>query len=84
LLTGAYTKDKKESIVKIFDSLYGLPLNPKISSKAIEIMHNYITGQQAISVPDCLIAATALCSDFQLYTYNKKDFDFIDGINFYK
>lgn len=53
LLTGANTKEKKETIVKIFDSYYGIPLNQAISSKAIEIMHKYNTGQQTISIPDC-------------------------------
>lgn len=47
-------------------------------------MHTYISGQRSISVPDCLIAATSLATGYPLLTYNKKDFDFIDGIIFYK
>jgi predicted nucleic acid-binding protein len=34
--------------------------------------------------PDCLIAATALNFSFELFTDNKKDFDFIKGVKFYK
>lgn len=47
-------------------------------------MQKYVSGQQIISVPDCLIAATSIISGYSLLTYNKKDFDFIEGIKFYK
>ena len=82
LLTGANTNLKKEAILRIFESYYGIPLNQLISDTAIELMHKYVSGQKVISVPDCLIAATSLASGFPLLTYNKKDFDFIEGIKF--
>jgi predicted nucleic acid-binding protein len=84
LLIGANTLTKKDTITKIFDSYYGIPLNEEISVKAIEIMQTYVTGQQIISVPDCLIAATSIITGYPLLTYNKKDFEFIEGISFYK
>ena len=84
LLIGANTILKKEAINKIFESYYGIPLSPEISSKAIQLMKFYVSGQRIISVPDCLIAATSIITGFPLLTYNKKDFDFIDGISFYK
>ena len=73
-----------KAIKKIFESYYGIPLNPIISEKAIEIMRLYVSGQQIISVPDCLIAATSIITGYPLFTYNKKDFNFIEGVNFYK
>jgi len=84
LLIGANTLIKKEAMNKIFESYYGIPLSPAISEKAIQIMQTYVTGQRSISVPDCLIAATSIITGYQLLTYNKKDFDFIEGISFYK
>lgn len=84
LLIGANSITKKEAINKIFESYYGIPLNPTISGTAVGIMQKYVTGQQIISVPDCLIAATSITTGYPLLTYNKKDFDFIEGINFYK
>lgn len=84
LLIGANTNSKKEAINIIFGSYYGIPLNPAISAKAIEIMQKYVSGQQIISVPDCLIAATSIITGFPILTYNKKDFEFIEGINFYQ
>lgn len=84
LLIGANTQLKKDAVNKIFESYYGIPLSPEISEKAIQIMQTYVTGQRIVSVPDCLIAATSIISGFPLLTYNKKDFDFIEGISFYK
>ncbi len=84
LLIGANTSLKKEAVNKIFESYYGIPLNTAISEKAIQIMQTYVTGQRIVSVPDCLIAATSIITGYPLLTYNKKDFDFIEGINFYK
>lgn len=84
LLIGANTLMKKEAINKIFESYYGIPLSPAISEKAIQIMQTHVTGQRSISVPDCLIAATSIITGYQLLTYNKKDFDFIEGISFFK
>ena len=84
LLIGANTLLKKEAVNKIFEYYYGIPLSPAISIKAIQIMQTYVTGYQIISVPDCLIAATSIITGYPLLTYNKKDFNFIDGITYYK
>jgi predicted nucleic acid-binding protein len=84
LLTGANTIVKKEAISQIFNSYYGIPLNREISEMAIQIMQKYVTGQKAMAVPDCLIAATSLITGFPLLTYNKKDFNSIDGLILYK
>lgn len=35
-------------------------------------------------IPDALIAATALSNNIELFTYNKKDFDFIPDLKLYK
>ncbi len=80
LLFGATTNKKKEIVQKILASYYGIPLNPQISFKAAEIMHKHVTGQKVISIPDCLIAATAIVTGYQLLTSNFKDFEFIEGI----
>lgn len=83
LLTGANTKTKKEAITEIFESYYGIPVNAEISKMAVQIMQTYVSGQQFLSVPDCLIAATAIYTDFPLLTYNTKDFSFIKGITLF-
>jgi predicted nucleic acid-binding protein len=83
LLTGANTKTKKETVIQIFESYYGIPVNAEISKKAVQVMQTYISGQQVLSVPDCLIAATALVTGFPLLTYNTKDFNFIRGLQLF-
>ena len=80
LLIGANTKTKKEAITEIFKSYYGIPVNVEISKKAVQLMETYVTGQQMLSVPDCLSAATAIITGFPLLTYNTKDFSFIKGL----
>lgn len=84
LLIGANTPIKKDAVTKILESYYGIPLTQSISEKAIQIMKTYVTGQQIISVPDSLIAATSIITGYPLLTYNKKDFEFIKGIILYK
>jgi tRNA(fMet)-specific endonuclease VapC len=36
-----------------------------------------------LSLPDAMIAATAITNNMELWTNNKKDFDFLTGIQFY-
>ena len=36
-----------------------------------------------LSVPDALIAATALRHNLKLYTFNLKDFRYIEGLTLY-
>jgi predicted nucleic acid-binding protein len=37
-----------------------------------------------IEIPDALIAATALYKNYELYTYNIKDYKFIHKLKLYK
>jgi predicted nucleic acid-binding protein len=39
--------------------------------------------EMGISVPDALIAAATVSNNFELFTYNRKDFDFIEGLKLY-
>lgn len=80
LLIGANTKIKKDAITEIFKSYYGIPVNTEISKKAVQLMEIYVSGQQTLSVPDCLIASTAIVTGLPLLTYNTKDFCFIKGL----
>ena len=52
-----------------------------VSKRFLHLMYEH---GQAMSIPDGLIAATALEMGVELYTYNSKDFDFIDGLRLYK
>jgi predicted nucleic acid-binding protein len=84
LLAGANTFLKKEAVLRIFETYYGIPLTFEISQKAIQLMQEYVSGQQVLSVPDCLIAATSIITGFPLLTYNRKDFAFIKELDLYQ
>jgi len=83
LLVGANTSVKKEAVRRIFETYYGISLNSVISKVAVELMLKYVSGQKSMAVPDCLIAATSIVTGLPILTYNKKDFDFIDGVRLY-
>ena len=55
-------------------------IDKQVSRKFVSLMLEY---RNAITLPDALIASTALVYDVPLYTHNRKDFDFIEGIIFY-
>lgn len=58
-------------------------IDEKISEIAFSLFKKYsFTNDMKIS--DAFIGATAISNDLLFYTDNKKDFEFIEGIKFYK
>ena len=77
---------KKVDIPRIktfFESHYIVEIDSKISKAFKGIVLNYSYSHH-IKIPDAIIAATAVNVGYPLYTENKKDFDFIPEIKFYK
>ncbi len=70
----AVTKD----LVRKFNHLH---LDKEISKLFIQFVLGY--KDMRIGIPDALIAATALVNNVELYTHNRKDFDFIDNLKLY-
>jgi tRNA(fMet)-specific endonuclease VapC len=54
-----------------------------ISTQFIELMETYSLSHK-LSIPDALIASTALVHKIDLYTLNLKDFCFIEGLNLHE
>jgi tRNA(fMet)-specific endonuclease VapC len=78
-------KDKRE-LKKIHDQLSlirQVPLDADISRRFLDLLEEYALSHK-LSVPDALIAATALSQDAPLYTLNLKDFQFIPGLKLHK
>lgn len=69
-------------IQKKLASIVHIPINEAISDRFEELMIKYSLSHK-LSIPDAIIAATALHYDIQLYTYNTKDFRFIKGLRLY-
>lgn len=72
-----------QRIKTYFDSVRLIQISEQVSKTFIGISLNYSYSHH-IKIPDLLIAATAITYGLQIYTENKKDFDFIPEIKFYK
>jgi predicted nucleic acid-binding protein len=84
ILAGCHTVARREQALRFLEVFGQLKSNEAVSNKAIQLMARYCVqhlGQPQFMLPDCLIAAYALSYKMELLTFNKKDFDFIQGIS---
>jgi len=73
--------NKKELIkLKQFISLFDVvALNETISNLATNLVYSYAKSH-TLDIPDALIASTSIFINTPLFTYNKKDFKYINDI----
>ena len=64
-------------------SIQTYPVTNKISDEFLRLMAIYCLSHR-LSIPDALIAATAIEHQLPLYTLNLKDFRFIAGLQIYE
>lgn len=69
-----------EKQLKAYDIAY---IDDRTSILSWNLQKKYALKNKLLPA-DCLIAATALKNDFILFTDNKKDYEFIEGITFLK
>ena len=67
---------KLERFVSLFEIIH---LNYEISTLAMKLIQKYAKSH-TLDIPDGLIAATALTQRCRLFTYNRKDFRYIEGL----
>jgi predicted nucleic acid-binding protein len=82
LFYGARDKQELAKIERHLSVCHCYGLNDSISALFIELMSRYSLSHK-VSIPDMLIAATAISHDLELYTLNTKDFKFIPELNLY-
>ncbi len=82
LFYGARDKQELARIEKHLSSCHCLGLNDPISTLFLELMSRYSLSHK-VTIPDMLIAATAISHGLELYTLNTKDFKFIPEIKVY-
>ena len=58
-------------------------MNSDVSNQFIKLMETYSLSHK-LTIPDALIASTAIVNEIDLYTLNYKDFSFIAGLNLYQ
>lgn len=83
LLNGAKNIHQRSEFNKALRYYHVIFIDEKISETAFSLFKKYsFTNEMKIS--DAFIGATALSNGLFLYTDNKKHFDFIDELVFYK
>ncbi|HEY9003085.1 MAG TPA: type II toxin-antitoxin system VapC family toxin [Mucilaginibacter sp.] len=83
LIAGAANKIELRLLNKNIGRFNVLLINPALCSVALTLMENYRLSHK-LDIPDALIAATAKYAGFKLFTYNVKDYKFINDLNLYK
>ncbi len=83
LIYGALNKKELQIIKKDIDNLDVIHMNELISQKFILLMLKY-SKSHGLTIPDAIIAATAIVSNTNLYTMNTKDFKFIEGLTLFE
>ena len=83
LYYGALNKRELQQIQKHLTTITIVPLDVAISSEFASLMEQYSLSHK-LSIPDALIAATALSHSGSLFTLNRKDFRYIPGLTLYK
>lgn len=79
LLYGARNKKELQAIRKDLNKLTVLPIQSSISNLAVELVEKYALSHK-LSLPDALIASTAITHNIELYTLNIKDFRFLKDV----
>lgn len=83
LYYGAMDKRELGKIQKHWSLLNQIPLDSDISAKFLSLLEEYALSHK-LSVPDALIAATAVSQNLQWYTLNLKDFQYIPDLVLHK
>ena len=83
LYFGAINKEELKKIKYNISLLNIIPLDNDVSHEFITLMEKYSLSHKP-SIPDSLIAATAIIHQLELYTLNTKDFRFISELTMYE
>ncbi len=82
-IQGSKSNLEKQKIKDYLNNFPLLPITPKISKRAIELIDSY-SNSHGLLLADALIAATALENDLTIITYNVDDFKFIKNLKWLK
>jgi len=82
LIYGAFNKRELAKLKKDIEHLVLLDIDSKACGIFITLLSTYALSHR-LAVPDGFIAATAMACDVELFTLNKRDFRFIEGLKLY-
>lgn len=83
LLMGATNKSEETKIKKKLLRFSVALINNDITKEALELFEHYRLSH-GLAIPDCLIAASAKIMGLELFTYNEKDYKFINKLKLYE
>ncbi len=83
MIQGTKTKLDKNRILKQLEPFDSVFLSDKICTIAKDLIITY-SSSHGLLMADAFIAAIALNLNFQLFTFNKKDFRFIKNLKLYE
>jgi hypothetical protein len=82
LLLGATNKNDLSRINKESARFHILLINHEITRKALSLIQKYSLSH-GLTLPDSLIASTAIITGTDLFTYNTKHYKFISDLTLY-
>lgn len=82
LYFGALNKKELKQIKKYLNELNIIHIDIIVSECAVKLIETYSKSHH-LKIPDSIIAATSLIHGLELFTYNKKDFQYIKNLNLY-
>lgn len=82
LILGATNKADLNAISKKLNRFSVLLINEAINLRAIDLVQSYRLSH-GLALADSMIAATAIQTELELFTYNTKDFRFISKLTLY-
>jgi len=83
IVKGAINKANLAKINQNLATIATIYINDAITVKAISLINTYSLSHN-LGLPDAFIAATAIITDFELFTYNTDDYKFISGLTLFK
>jgi tRNA(fMet)-specific endonuclease VapC len=76
---GAYDKQHQKKLINRLNNFILIEIDSPIDFIHRELIKKYSLSHK-LSIQDAIVAATALKDNYSLYTLNKKDFKFIEGL----
>jgi predicted nucleic acid-binding protein len=83
LFYGAKDRRELSKIQVHLSQIQQIALDEDISTHFVNLLGKYALSHK-LSVPDALIASTAITKDMPIYTLNVKDFRYIPGLKLYE
>jgi predicted nucleic acid-binding protein len=79
LIQGVDNKEQLKQLKKKIKHYAMIDFTKEVSELSLQLIKNYKLSQN-LQIPDAIIAATSVIYKIPLFTYNKKDFKYISGI----